>query len=217
MRRMFSEKQIAEIVKNNPQAVVKALEGQDISVEGITSKGIANTGGLANIGDVAISGDLIVQGEGKGVITCKEVKEEYDTELIDLSEKVNTLALKSNSLYAKVEVKHGLFILVVSGNAVSAGISGNALLLKNFASLLPDTIKSKIFRANGIPISEYPENSEYKVALTPFTKSVGSTISSSSAGLRSESQNHLTLTCYSLGTIAEDTELFIDVRFMLTI
>ena len=35
----------------------------DINVEGITSKGIANTGGLANIGDVAISGDLSATGD----------------------------------------------------------------------------------------------------------------------------------------------------------
>lgn len=35
----------------------------DINVEGITSKGIANTGGLANIGNVAISGELSVSGD----------------------------------------------------------------------------------------------------------------------------------------------------------
>lgn len=35
----------------------------DIIVEGITSKGIANTGGLANIGNVAISGELSVSGD----------------------------------------------------------------------------------------------------------------------------------------------------------
>lgn len=58
MRRMYSEKQIAELVKNNPQAVVKALEGQDINVEGITSKGIANTGNIANTGDIATIGKI---------------------------------------------------------------------------------------------------------------------------------------------------------------
>ena len=58
MRRMYSENQIAEIVKKYPQAVVKALEGQDINVEGITSKGIANTGNIANIGDIATTGKI---------------------------------------------------------------------------------------------------------------------------------------------------------------
>lgn len=58
MRRMYSENQIAEIVKKYPQAVVKALEGQDISVEGITSKGIANTGNIANTGDIGASGKI---------------------------------------------------------------------------------------------------------------------------------------------------------------
>lgn len=64
MRRMYSEKQIAEIVKQNPEAVVKALEGQDISVEGITSKGIANTGNIATTGDIASSGNIT----GKSII-----------------------------------------------------------------------------------------------------------------------------------------------------
>lgn len=38
MRRMYSENQIAEIVKKNPEAVIKALEGQDISVNAVIQK-----------------------------------------------------------------------------------------------------------------------------------------------------------------------------------
>lgn len=55
---MYSENQIAELIKKNPQAVVKALEEQDISVEGITSKGIANTGSIENTGDIEATGDI---------------------------------------------------------------------------------------------------------------------------------------------------------------
>lgn len=58
MRRMYSEKQILELVKKNPEAVVKALLGQDINVNGITSKGIANTGNVGITGDLAVSGSI---------------------------------------------------------------------------------------------------------------------------------------------------------------
>lgn len=58
MRRMFSEKQIKGIVKESPSEVVEALKGQDISVEGITSKGIANTGNVGITGDLAVSGSI---------------------------------------------------------------------------------------------------------------------------------------------------------------
>ena len=70
MRRMYSESELRKFIQEHGVDVVASLLGKDISVEGITSKGIANTGGLANIGDVAISGDLIVQGEGKGNISA---------------------------------------------------------------------------------------------------------------------------------------------------
>ena len=42
MRRMFSEKQLLELVKNNPQAVVNALLGQDISVGNLSVSGSIN-------------------------------------------------------------------------------------------------------------------------------------------------------------------------------
>lgn len=58
MKRMYSKKQILELVKSNPEAVIKALLGQDINVNGITSKGIANTGNIANTGDIANIGKI---------------------------------------------------------------------------------------------------------------------------------------------------------------
>lgn len=74
MRRMYSVSElktyIKKILAESPNEVKEALLGQDIKVNGITSKGIANTGGFANIGDVAISGDLNVQGENKGNISA---------------------------------------------------------------------------------------------------------------------------------------------------
>lgn len=38
--------------------VVESLKGKDINVNGITSKGIANTGNIANIGDIATTGKI---------------------------------------------------------------------------------------------------------------------------------------------------------------
>ena len=58
MRRMFSENQIKDIVKESPSEVVEALKGQDISVEGITSKGIANTGDIGATGKIT-GGEII--------------------------------------------------------------------------------------------------------------------------------------------------------------
>ena len=66
MRRMYSESELREFIRNHGADVVQSLVGKDISVEGITSKGIANTGAIANIGDVAITGDLSVSGSING-------------------------------------------------------------------------------------------------------------------------------------------------------
>ena len=59
---MYSENQIKKIIEESAPAIIEALKGQDISINGLTSKGIANTGALGNIGDVAISGNLTVSG-----------------------------------------------------------------------------------------------------------------------------------------------------------
>ena len=66
MRRMISQELQAYIEKLVKEGIAKQLEGKDINVEGITSKGIANTGAFANIGDVVVSGDITAQGEEKG-------------------------------------------------------------------------------------------------------------------------------------------------------
>ena len=67
MRRMFSENQIKDIVKESPSEVVEALKGQDINVEGITSKGIANTGDIGATGKIT-GGEIIENMSGYSFI-----------------------------------------------------------------------------------------------------------------------------------------------------
>lgn len=72
MRRMIPLKLINVIMSLLPfsnkveyvgdQVKIKA----DVEVEGLTSKGIANTGALANIGDVAVTGDISASGHITG-------------------------------------------------------------------------------------------------------------------------------------------------------
>ena len=52
MRRMYSKQELQDIIKS------LLLSSVDISVGGITSKGIANTGNIANIGDIATTGKI---------------------------------------------------------------------------------------------------------------------------------------------------------------
>ena len=59
MRRMYSKNELKSLVKAViDEYGVESLVGKDISVNGITSKGIANTGNIANIGDIATTGKI---------------------------------------------------------------------------------------------------------------------------------------------------------------
>lgn len=58
MKRMYSRDELLQFVKENGDSIVEALKGKDLSIEGLTSKGIANTGNIANIGDIATTGKL---------------------------------------------------------------------------------------------------------------------------------------------------------------
>ena len=221
MKRMYSNEELVQFLKENSETIVEALKNKDLSIAGLTSKGIANTGGFANIGDVAISGNLSVQGEEKGIITCNALIEEYDTDLIDLSEYVNDTEVKSHSLYAKMKVKHGLLMIVVSGVFVTNAIASalNLTLLKNFYSLLPEAIRSKIYRSDRTNLTENPTQANYSnfVAGMVAPRSNGSTQTSNQAVVTSSESNKLELSVRGFPSMSEDTSVFIDCRFILAL
>lgn len=221
MKRMYSKNELLLLIASAWPQIVGALKGHDIDVNGITSKGIANTGGFANIGDVAISGNLNVQGEGKGVITANEVKEEYDTDLIDLSSYINNTEIKSNTLYAKMKVKHGLLMIVLSGCFITNEIATaqNMVILSNIYSLVPEQIRSKIFRSDGTNITEASSAGAFNqfVAGMISPRNHGTTQSSIESLLVSNNSEELTITLRGFPALAEDTKVFIDVRFTLEI
>lgn len=127
MRKMFSEKQIKKMVEESPAEVVKALKGQDINVEGITSKGIANTGALANIGDVAVSGKLTASG------TLKTAYEEIP---LTLNEK-----FVANS-FGKLIIQNSLMLFVIAGTIPQQESSLGTIVIAT--AVIPQEYRSKL-------------------------------------------------------------------------
>lgn len=183
MRRMFSKLQlIALIIKTMGENIVNALLGKDINVEGITSKGIANTGGLANIGDVAISGDLVAQGEGKGNIsatgsitgkTIFSTEAEY-TQEFSVYGLPEGLSIASSSFKA-FKVIHNVLYLIAAlkvENNTENQISGGFLL---YANNIPSEIGSKIFKVDGTNITVESTGSDREICDVPalYKRNVG--------------------------------------------
>lgn len=139
MRRMFSKKQIERLVAENPAVVVEALQNQDVSINGLTSKGIANTGGLANIGNVAISGELLIIGDAKIFenITDSEGHKRFIEDNINI---VETEGISKT--YGKWSLS-GTHLLIVLALQLS-----NELTLSDNQKLcdisLPEWVKSKL-------------------------------------------------------------------------
>lgn len=166
-----------------------------------------------------VAAEGIAEGSlANSVVKVKELQEEFDTELIDLNEYVNTGFAKSNSLYAKLIVKHNLLIIVVSGSFVAgSSTSTNPSILNNFMSVLPADIKDKIFRMDGTNLTTNRDSISF-IAFTNTPKRIGSTISGTSVvALASDTTNHLVVDGFSFGTITEDTDCQIDARFILTL
>ena len=150
-------------------------------------------------------------------ITCKELKEEFDTELIDFSEYILTDFAKTHSFYAKIQVKHNTLFIVLSGSFVAGeSASTNPNLTSNIMALIPENIKSKIFRMDGTNLTQARDTLSY-VSFNSITKRVASIISGSSVALDSSSSSELKLAGYSFGTIAEDTVCQLDYRLFLAL
>lgn len=154
MRRMYSESELRQFIRSHKDDVAAALVGKDISVEEITSKGIANTGGFANTGDVTISGDLNVQGEGKGIITCNAVLQQPRYEFnFDLP---NETGLTKEQWYTKVIIIGNELHII--GNAKYTNSTENSIQerLAAFNITIPSEIGQFIYDMAGKTLNENP-------------------------------------------------------------
>lgn len=127
----------------------------DLVADGITSKGIANTGGLANIGDVAISGDLDVSGEDKGVITANAViqKPRYSFN-IDLP---NVTGMTKTQWYTKMVVIGNELHIIGNARYVNNTESAISFRLAAFTvSNIPEEIGKLIYDENGDTLEKSP-------------------------------------------------------------
>lgn len=232
MRRMIPQKLID---------FIKSLKSgsADLEIKGLTSKGIANTGSLGNIGDAVISGNLYVQKDTEengnlevegdasvdgdievgGIISAAKVKEDGDTELIDLSPYVFTETAKTNTLYAKMLVNHGVLYIVCSGNFVAQDLSTatNRILLDNFIEAIPESLQSKIKREDGSAINESPSAGSSKICSCVGGRFSGSTQANQLYLLNSYTRGQITLQIRPLPSTAEDTSVYVDARFVLTL
>lgn len=171
---------------------------------------------VSYVGDqVKIEADVEVE----GTISGDKVVEAGDTELIDLSSYIDSDLQKSNTLYAKALVKHGMLHIVVSGNFVAKDLSSanNRFILKSFIEALPESVRTKLFREDGTNITESPSSGAFKVCTCAGSRIYGSTQVVQLFVLISNQAGDLSVQARPLPSIAEDTQVYIDVRFALTL
>lgn len=133
-------------------------KNEDIQVNGITSKGIANTGGFANIGDVAISGDLNVQGEGKGKISANTLEQKLANKEFNvvMSTTLPEGLSESETGFKKCKVINGVLWLIILTriiNSTGSSISVGSDL--SFDVEVDAETGSKIFKDDGYSINDY--------------------------------------------------------------
>ena len=179
MRRMFSENQIKEMIKEEavqPEEVVGLLVGKDINVDGITSKGIANTGAIANIGNVAISGDLIVQGEGKGKVIAKTLEQTEANWSLPVSIPSIT-GFEGNGYYAIKKINGEIHLIFAVAYKNTSGEAKNFTLstYQVDVSSLPTADREKIIDMSGKNLTEEPLSftTIRMVATTTFADGAG--------------------------------------------
>lgn len=215
---IFNKRQLENFIKKH---VVDGLVGKDINVNGITSKGIANTGAIGNIGNVTISGDLNVQGTGKGKVVANTLEQKIPNWELDIKSMLNPNFFKdSSNLYAK---------LVLLGNELSLVISGKFIakedanpykgFIVNKVVDIPDSIASKIFRGDGTSLDVAPSTTDlFNRTITEFMYCKNTpAISSSQIILASSYAKEISLTAYGFGATTEDQECFIDLRVQLLV
>lgn len=135
----------------NNLVVNGTITGKDTTIDGLTSKGIANTGGFANIGDAVISGDLTVQGEGKGNVRANTLYQTTPTYDIDLVLPTETNITFTPAYMKAVMLENKLNIVAI----FSMEYTGNVTQNKLFISMdIPEELASKIYDAKGVALNQ---------------------------------------------------------------
>ena len=145
-----------------------------------------------------------------------------DATVIDLGEYINTAFAKSNTIYAKLIIKRDMLEIILSGQFIAGASAGNnTTILSNFGAAIPDEVRAKIYRADGTNLTEAPTTSDFKntvVCMGLICKRVGSSLSSSSMfTFTSDNNANAYINGFALGTIAEDTDCILDIRFSLNL
>lgn len=149
MRRMIPQKLIdaikslASLAGKIEYTSGKVKVNGDFEADGITSKGIANTGALANIGDVAVSGDVVLSGK------LSVGTPNYSGTFVPKQDIPEGLEWGENS-YLKFEVYGNILYVVIEAqikNTTENAITTGALSF--LIESLPDSLCEKIIRRDG--------------------------------------------------------------------
>ena len=121
-------------------------KNEDIQVNGITSKGIANTGNIANIGDIVATGAI----SGK-TLSQSEPNKEFD---IVINQDLQGCT-ESETSFKKCKVINNILYFIVETtltNNTGANVSFNNLAFK---CVVDNEVASKIYRIDGKPLNNY--------------------------------------------------------------
>lgn len=149
---------------SNEQQVVADITDKDIQINGLTSKGIANTGGLANIGNVAITGDLdVISGTIKGNLRMSDIKDSAGNSRF-IEGDTTGYSSKLNISYAKWSLS-GTHLMIVVAGVLPAGESLTAYTDRLFSMSspqIPQWILNKIYPTVGIDVISNMDIDIYK-------------------------------------------------------
>jgi hypothetical protein len=146
MRRMISQ-ELAEWVSQMKDVIsyesdMLTIDG-DLTIDGLTSKGIANTGGFANIGNVAISGDFTASGDVK---VFENITDESNNKRFIKGD----IALKSDLTgvtlsYGKWSLSGSHLMIVMTFTVDDETVISNGAVWAELTNL-PDWVIAKIYR-----------------------------------------------------------------------
>lgn len=227
MRRMIPQKLIDAIKSLAPLAGKidyssgKVKVNGDFEADGITSKGIANTGALANIGDVAISGDL----DASGDLTAGTLKPLAPNWSIDLSDVVLSVpsGFSATNIFSRLQVIGGeleiIFTFSITNEGEASATPAN-VQLGTFS--LPNEIAEKIIDVKGNPLNVSVPSlvaiAGARALNTPYPPESATTFAGQYGALSlSHAGTQLFIACYGLQTIGAGGTHTYSARIQLTL
>lgn len=204
MRRMFSEKQIKEMISAGAQSeIAEALEG-DIEIGG----------------DLSVTGDLEVTGDVQAN-TLKQSEANYSVDLHEAFSSGNySTYFKSDTAYMRFEEINGVLWFIISGLFIAQEVSGTNA---SFEFIIPNEFKTKyydkIYRADGTNLTQEVSSSA-DIVVNSMATQIGGTINVRAfklTCLTSSANPNLAITIISYGNTAEDANVKLDIRIPITI